>query len=101
MNEKKGMPERVGRTINELDIDFSRFNLLGWFISILSLGLGGGLGYAAYRFIDSLQLRDERGAPLAFGFTMIGTTVLLFIGLRWIAHQSGASILKPRPPTTL
>jgi hypothetical protein len=35
-----GLPERIGKVINELDIDFSRFNLAGWFVSLASLAWG-------------------------------------------------------------
>ncbi len=45
MSDNPDLAERIGAAINELDIDFSRFTPVGWFVSLLSLGAGGGVAY--------------------------------------------------------
>lgn len=93
MKETPDLAERIGTTINELDIDFSRFTVVGWMVSVLSLGTGGGIA----SFLCRLMIKRnglDLAAGMTFCFTMIGVTVLSFIGLRWFARQMGFSVIK-------
>lgn len=89
------LPERIGRSMNELDIDFSRFTLAGWCVSLFSLTLGFFVGLAAYWAVVR-RIADDRGPALAFGLTMIGVTVVSFLTLRAILRQFSISIIKER-----
>ena len=88
--------ERIGRSINELDIDFSRFTLVGWGVSLASLTLGFIAGLAAYRSVVG-RIEEDRGPALVFGFTMIGTTVVLFLVLRAFVTKLDLPIVRDPP----
>ena len=90
---KKDLAQRVGETINELDIDFSRFTPLGWLISAISLGVGGA---AAWFASQAVPRKPDGGPALAFGVTMIAVTVVLFIAMRWLGDRAGIASVKPR-----
>ncbi len=90
---KKDLAQRVGETINELDIDFSRFTPLGWLISLLSLGMGGVSGWFASQITSS---KPTAGPALAFGLTMIAVAVIAFIALRWLGDRAGIASIKPQ-----
>jgi hypothetical protein len=90
-----GLPERIGKAINELDIDFSRFTVVGWAISIASLATGFLIAWSAYWAVAG-KVADDRGPALAFGLSMIGTTVLVFLSLRAVLGRCGVSIVKER-----
>ena len=87
--------ERIGKSINELDIDFSRFTLVGWGVSLASLTLGFVAGMAAYWSVVG-RIKDDRGPALAFGFAMIGTTVVLFLVLRAFVIRLDLPIVRER-----
>ena len=89
---KKDFAQRVGETINELDIDFSRFTPLGWLISLLSLGAGGAAGWFASQAVPR---KPDAGPALAFGVTMIAVTVVSFIAMRWMGDRVGIRSIKP------
>jgi len=86
---------RIGTSINELDIDFSRFTFAGWCVSLASLALGMTAALAAYWAVVA-RVRDDRGPALAFGLVMIGTTVVTFLSLRWVLSKLAIPILRPR-----
>ena len=90
------LPERIGRSINELDIDFSRFTLAGWIVSLASLSIGLIAALAAYWAVVE-KIRDDKGPALVFGFVMIGTTVVTFLALRAILSVFGVPIIRQRP----
>ena len=97
MTNKPDIAERIGRTINELDIDFSRLSFIGWIVSLISLSLGGGVAY----FVGNLMVQRNglgKGAGLVFCFTIIGVTTVTFLTLRWIAKLGGLSVTKSKSP---
>ena len=87
--------ERIGRSINELDIDFSRFSVAGWCVSAASLTIGFVAALAAYCAVVG-KIRDDRGPALVFGLVMIGTTVAAFLLLRGALSSLGISIVRSR-----
>lgn len=91
MKQGDGLPERVGKTINQLDIDFSSFTLAGWAVSVLSLALGLVLGLLAWWITPNDP--SGKAKALAFGLTMIATTVLVFISVRWSLAQFDVSLV--------
>jgi len=98
MSDKPDLAERIGTAINELDIDFSRFTLSGWIVSLLSLGSGGGVAYLAC----SAMIR-RNGLNLAAGLTfcliIIAVTTIAFRALRWTFGIAGLAVTK-QPPVT-
>lgn len=98
MNHKPDIAERIGRAINELDIDFSRLSLVGWVVSLISFSLGGGVAC----FVGNLMVQRNglgKGAGLVFCFTIIGVTTAAFLTLRWIVRLGGLSVTKQKSPT--
>jgi hypothetical protein len=96
MNRKPDLAERIGTTINELDIDFSRFTLVGWIVSLVSLGVGGG----AASWACSVMVRRNGmnlAAGMVFFLTMVAITTCLFLFLRWATESMGGSVAKPDP----
>ncbi len=93
MNRKPDLAERIGRTFNELDIDFSRFTFVGWIASLVALSGGGGL---AYWLANGMVRRNglNLAAGMTFCFTMLVVTTLLFLMLRWIFHRMGLPITR-------
>lgn len=93
-------PARFGRWINQLDIDFSSFTLVGWVVALGSLLLGGFAAYLAYTLVDGWDNRQGPGAGkaagLSFCITMIVVTVFSFQGLRGIARWTGNPVVKER-----
>jgi regulator of RNase E activity RraB len=79
--------------LNELDIDFRRFTIVGWFVSLLSLGAVGGVAY----FICSGLIR-RNGLNLAVGMTFCLTiiiiTTIVFLVLRWSFGLAGLAVTK-------
>jgi hypothetical protein len=90
------LTERIGRAINELDIDFSRFTIAGWLVSATSLVLGLLLGLAAY-FATRGRIPADEGPALAYGVTMIATTVVAFLVQRALLSHFGVAIVRERP----
>ena len=88
-----GLPERIGKVINELDIDFSRFNLAGWFVSLASLSLGFLAAVVAYWSVLG-KIPNDKGPALVFGLTMLATTVVIFLTLRAILARFQVPIVK-------
>ena len=86
MSDKPDIAEKVGTAINELDIDFSRFTLLGWLISLISLGIGGGAAFLVCRPMVQRNGLDK-GVGLAFFVVIVTVTVILFMVLSRIAAK--------------
>lgn len=96
MNDKPDIAERIGTAINELDIDFSRFSFVGWIVSVVSLGTGGGIAYlACYAMIQRNGLNLAAG--MTFCLTMIAVTTIVFLALRWFSGLAGLTITKRNP----
>ncbi|TWU35171.1 hypothetical protein [Novipirellula artificiosorum] len=93
MTDKLGIPERIGAAINELDIDFSRFSLVGWIVSLLSLIAGGGVAYLVCMAIVRRNGLD-RATGMVFCITVISISTLTFLALRRVAQFKGWSITK-------
>lgn len=87
------LAERLGRAVNELDIDFSRFTLSGWLVSVTSLTLGAGAAWRAYQAMPKRQGPDN-GPALVLGQTMIGVTVVSFLTLRWCSTRVGFPVTR-------
>ncbi|GAA4470803.1 hypothetical protein [Novipirellula rosea] len=92
-NKSDEIADRIGGAINELDIDFSNFTLLGWMVSLMSLGIGGGAAYAACYLMVQRNGWDK-AAGLVFCFSMIAVTTCSFLMLRWMLRHVGMSITK-------
>lgn len=93
MNDKPDIAERIGTAINELDIDFSRLTLVGWLVSVLSLGVGGAVVYFACSTMikrNGLNL----AAGMVFCLTMIAVTTIGFLALRWCFGLAGLAVTK-------
>lgn len=91
MRDKPDIAERIGTAINELDIDFSRFTLVGWFVSLMSLGVGGGVAY----FACSAMIRRNGlnlAAGMTFCLTIIAVTTVVFLALRWSFGLAGLAV---------
>jgi regulator of RNase E activity RraB len=93
MGNKPDMAERVGSAINELDIDFSRFTLVGWIVTLLSLGSGGGAAYVASRAMIGRKGFDL-AAGMTFFLTMVAVTTCVFWVLRWLSGLAGLPVSK-------
>ncbi|AMV35564.1 hypothetical protein VN12_25960 [Pirellula sp. SH-Sr6A] len=93
MSTKPDIAERIGSTINELDIDFSRFTMTGWCVSLASLGAGGGAA-----FLASFAMVRRNGVNLVAGMvffaTMVAVTTVLFLVLRWAIERAGFAVTK-------
>ena len=90
-NKLEDIADRIGMAINELDIDFSNFTLLGWMVSLMSLGIGGGAAYAACYLMVQRNGWDK-AAGLVFCITMIAVTTGSFLTLRWMLRHVGMAI---------
>lgn len=91
-------PARFGRWINQLDIDFSSFTLVGWVVALGSLGLGGFAGFLVYSLIDSWDnqqgVNAGKAAGLGFFITMVVVTVFSFQLLRAVARWTGNPVVR-------
>ena len=96
MSDKPDLAERIGTAINELDIDFSSFTVVGWLVSLVSLAIGGGI---AYLVANGLVERNglDLAAGMAFCFTMLAVTTITFLMLRWVTNLIGKPITKQKP----
>ncbi|WP_197355323.1 ribonuclease E inhibitor RraB [Aureliella helgolandensis] len=94
MNEKLGIADKIGSAINELDIDFSSFTLVGWFVNLLSLGTSGGVAYFA---CSALIRRNglNLGVGMTFFLIIIGVTTSVFLTLRWLLDKAGFALTHP------
>ena len=99
MNEKPYISERIGTAINELDIDFSRLTFIGWFVSVLSLGVGGGVAYFA---CDAMIRRNgfNLAAGMIFFLAMITVTTIALLALRWSLGLAGLALTKSNSVTS-
>jgi regulator of RNase E activity RraB len=91
MSDKPDIAERIGTAINELDIDFSRFTFVGWFVSLSALGVGGGVAYLACSAMirrNGLNL----AAGMIFCLTIIAVTTIVFLALRWSFGLAGLGV---------
>ncbi len=93
-DDKPDVAERIGRTVNELDIDFSSFTVAGWIVSCLSLVTGCAAGWFAWQAMPKRKGPDD-GPALVLGLTMIGVTVGAFLILRWLSSKSGWPVVRP------
>lgn len=93
MTEKPDLAERIGRAINELDIDFSRLSPAGWIVSALAMGVGGGVAYALARVVVEHNGLGK-GAGLVFCLTIIAVTTIMFLSLRWLLARCGIPITR-------
>lgn len=92
--EQDGLPERIGKTINELDIDFSRFTLVGWLLVLITTGLGVAVGWMIYEAMPQRGAMDRAPAvvpPLVGFFVCVGT----FLLFRYLLNRVGLRITKP------
>ena len=94
-DEKPDLAERLGRAVNELDIDFSRFTVTGWIVSLLSLTAGCVAAWAAYEAVQE-RIDQHDGPPLVLGLTMIAVTTVAFLSLRWVTRRAGLPITRRR-----
>jgi hypothetical protein len=95
MSSKPNLPERLGRSLNELDIDFSSFTLVGWIVGILSLLIGGGVaGLAMWLMVRQRGL--DVAAGMVFCVTMLFFTTASFIALRYAVTRAGFAITRQR-----
>lgn len=95
MNHKPDLPEKLGRSLNELDIDFSSFTLVGWLLSLIALLVGGAVaGFAGW--LLSRRNGINAAAGLTFCFTLLIVTTIIFLGLRQVATNCGLSITRPK-----
>ena len=62
MTERDGVPERIGKTLGELDIDFGSLTAAGWAASAVSFVAGGWTAYSPSPDTDANDL-------VAFDFT--------------------------------
>lgn len=90
------LPERLGKLVNELDIDFSRFTVAGWLTSFTSLGIGLAAALISYRAVVG-KIQQDAGPALVFGLVMIGTTVACFLLLRAVLTKLSITIVRPPP----
>jgi len=93
--DKPDLAERLGRTVNELDIDFSRFTLAGWLVSTLSLATGCVAAWVAYEAMPKRNGPDD-GPPLVLGLSLIAATTLTFLALRWASHKAGFPVIRSK-----
>ena len=93
MNRKPDLAERLGKSLNELDIDFSQLTLVGWLVSVISFLLGGGLAFLA---ANALVQRNglNLAAGMTFCFTILAVGTVAFRVLRWAAHSMGLPTTK-------
>ncbi|QDU77949.1 hypothetical protein Pan97_50280 [Bremerella volcania] len=93
-------PARFGRWINQLDIDFSSFTLVGWVVAIGSLVLGGFAGYLVYSLVaaggNQQGVNAGKASGLSFFITMVVVTVFSFQGLRAVARWTGNPVVRDR-----
>ena len=91
------LPERIGRAINQLDIDFSNFTLAGWGVSVASLAAGSA---AAYGVCYAMIRRNgvNLAAGMVFCFTVIAVTTVTFLILRSLLRRMGVAIVKSQGP---
>jgi hypothetical protein len=94
-DQHEDLAERLGRTVNELDIDFSSFSIAGWLVSATSLLLGGGIAWGVYQSMPKLKGPND-GPALVLGLTMIGVTVASFLALRWLSNRIGFPITRSK-----
>jgi|JI10StandDraft_1071094.scaffolds.fasta_scaffold07449_14 hypothetical protein len=95
MNHKPDLPEKLGRSLNELDIDFSSFTPVGWAISLIALMMGGAVaGFAGW--LLSRRNGINAAAGMTFCFTLLIVTTITFLGLRRMVTSCGLSITRPK-----
>lgn len=96
-DDDNSVPARIAKGVNQLDIDFSSFTLVGWLIAICSLVAGGAAALTVY-FIVAPLVNDGRATGLAFFLAMVGVTVVTFQLLRTIASWLGFPIVRDISP---
>lgn len=97
-DDDNSAPARFGRWINQLDIDFSSFTLVGWLVALGSLVLGGFAGFLVYTLVvtwGNLQGPVAgKAAGLGFFITMVVVTVFSFQGLKAVARWTGNPVVR-------
>lgn len=92
-NEEDGLPERIGRKVNELDIDFSRFTVAGWLVVLATVVSGIVAGWLAFENVPGRDATDK-GPALLIGVGGLVTAIATFFGLRWILGRLGVRIIR-------
>jgi hypothetical protein len=93
MHEEDGLPEKLGRKVNELDIDFSRFTFAGWLVVLFTIGSGVAAGWIAYSNMPQVD-GMSRGRALVLGLTGLVTAVVTFLLTRALFRLLGLHIIK-------
>jgi hypothetical protein len=88
------LSERIGRALNALDIDFSRFTAAGWIVSLVSLAAGVLTGLTVYEAIPQFDAKDQ-GRALVLGISVIVATTVTFLVSKAILARLGIPIVKP------
>jgi len=92
--ERDEFAARIGKAINELDIDFGRFTVAGWLLVVVTLGIGIGVGWTLYDVMPRRGPMDKAPAlfpPAAGFFVCVGA----FLLLRAILKRAGFPVTKP------
>jgi hypothetical protein len=96
MTQRDKLPDRIGKALSALDIDFSRFTLAGWVVSLTSLAVGVLVGLTVYDAVPRLNVGND-GPALILGLSVIAATTITFLISRAILARLGISITKPPP----
>ncbi|MEZ6062351.1 MAG: hypothetical protein R3C19_18570 [Planctomycetaceae bacterium] len=92
-NDDDGLAGRIGRKVNELDIDFSRFTVAGWLVVLATVGNGVLAGWLAFANVRGRNAMDN-GPALLIGLSGLVAAILTFFGLRWILGRLGVRIVR-------
>lgn len=84
--------ERVGNTLNELDVDFSNLSWFGWATTITALAVGTATTWWMYLRLAGLRI-DPKGVGLALFLTQVGVTTGVFLAVRWLGSLVGLAIM--------
>ncbi|NND99188.1 MAG: hypothetical protein HKN47_17865 [Pirellulaceae bacterium] len=92
MSKSDQWAERIGRTINELDIDFHRFTLAGWSTVVASLTLGVVSGWSIYHVVPHRGPMDK-GPALLCGVGGFVVAMTVFFAMRWVYSRFQIAIV--------
>ena len=91
----KSLDDRLEEATN---FDLSRLTLVGWLLSLVTVGLFIGL---AIWFASNSMTPDSRlskGETKLYGFIGIAVFAGFFLGCRWILESIGLQVVRPLPP---